>query len=360
VLLWLVAVAGLLWADAPVTERLGAFGSFQRLLVIPLLFVQFRTSLRGEMVALGFLLSEAALLLVSFAHAALWDILPWHIGAIGGVPVKSYITQSELFEVCGFALLGLAVETWRDGGRRRAMCLLLLATAFFCDILYVATGRSALVGLPVLTVLFGLRYFGSKGVLGAVTAGVVVATISWTSSPYLRFRVEHAVEEVRDYESSGLATSSGVRLEFWRKAVRFIAEAPILGHGTGSINGLYRRAQVDDGSAAAIMAENPHQQILTVAIQLGLFGAAVLIAMWLAHCVMFYLPGFVAWAGLVVVVQNLVSSMFNSHLFDFTEGWFYVFGVGVLGGIVLRERSKPAASQPASQTAQRVTAKATV
>ena len=24
--------------------------------------------------------------------------------------------------------------------------------------------------------------------------------------------------------------------------------------------------------------------------------------------------------------------MFNSHLFDFTEGWFYVFGVGAIGG----------------------------
>ncbi len=40
----------------------------------------------------------------------------------------------------------------------------------------------------------------------------------------------------------------------------------------------------------------------------------------------------VAWFGLVVVVQNIIGSLFNSHLFDFTQGWAYVFGVGVAAG----------------------------
>ena len=43
----------------------------------------------------------------------------------------------------------------------------------------------------------------------------------------------------------------------------------------------------------------------------------------------------VAWLGLIVVASNIVSSLFNSHLFDFTHGWIYVFGVGVMGGMVL-------------------------
>jgi O-antigen ligase len=45
-----------------------------------------------------------------------------------------------------------------------------------------------------------------------------------------------------------------------------------------------------------------------------------------------------AWFGTIIVVQNIVSSLFNSHLFDFTSGWLYVFGVGVLGGMVLRQK----------------------
>jgi hypothetical protein len=44
----------------------------------------------------------------------------------------------------------------------------------------------------------------------------------------------------------------------------------------------------------------------------------------------------IAWIGLVIVVQNIVGSLFNSHLFDFAQGWSYVIGVGVAGGAVSR------------------------
>jgi hypothetical protein len=67
--------------------------------------------------------------------------------------------------------------------------------------------------------------------------------------------------------------------------------------------------------------------------------------MWIAHLMLFRAEGLVAWCGLVVVAQNIVSSLFNSHLFDFNQGWLYVFGVGVLGGTVLSVRDrKPAAT----------------
>ena len=42
----------------------------------------------------------------------------------------------------------------------------------------------------------------------------------------------------------------------------------------------------------------------------------------------------------MVVLQNMFSSLFNSHLFDFHEGWMYVLGVGIAGGMVLRARSE--------------------
>jgi len=59
----------------------------------------------------------------------------------------------------------------------------------------------------------------------------------------------------------------------------------------------------------------------------------VLYAMWFSHLVLFRGDDLAAWIGLVVVVQNLVSSLFNSHLFDFHEGWIYVLGVGIAGGM---------------------------
>ena len=49
----------------------------------------------------------------------------------------------------------------------------------------------------------------------------------------------------------------------------------------------------------------------------------------------------------MVVVQNIFSSLFNSHLFDFHEGWMYVLGVGVAGGMVLQARARGEAAEPA-------------
>jgi hypothetical protein len=54
------------------------------------------------------------------------------------------------------------------------------------------------------------------------------------------------------------------------------------------------------------------------------------------------------WIGLLVVVQNIFTSLFNSHLFDFHEGWMYVLGVGVAGGMTLAARSEKAAAMSAS------------
>ena len=59
--------------------------------------------------------------------------------------------------------------------------------------------------------------------------------------------------------------------------------------------------------------------------------------MWLVHLLLFRGEGLIAWIGLLVVVQNIFTSLFNSHLFDFHEGWMYVLGVGVAGGTLLEQ-----------------------
>jgi hypothetical protein len=52
---------------------------------------------------------------------------------------------------------------------------------------------------------------------------------------------------------------------------------------------------------------------------------------------------------LLVVVQNIFTSLFNSHIFDFHEGWMYVLGVGVAGGMTLAKKHN-ARAQPAGSS----------
>jgi O-antigen ligase len=122
------------------------------------------------------------------------------------------------------------------------------------------------------------------------------------------------------------------------KSVTIIADAPLLGHGTGSIGEQFRRTVVGQTGMAALASTNPHNQVFAIAIQLGLVGALLLLAMWIAHLRFFRGAGMAAGIGLLIVAQNIISSLFNSSLFDFTHGWAYVLGVGVLCGMVLHDR----------------------
>ena len=137
-----------------------------------------------------------------------------------------------------------------------------------------------------------------------------------------------------------------MRLEFWQKSLRFFAEAPIFGHGTGSTRGLFEQAAIDHIGAAGEVIDNPHNQTLNVAIQWGVIGIVVLYAMWWLHLLLFRGEGLIPWIGLMVVAQNIFTSLFNSHIFDFHEGWMYVIGVGVAGGMVLGASSREAALEP--------------
>jgi hypothetical protein len=95
---------------------------------------------------------------------------------------------------------------------------------------------------------------------------------------------------------------------------------------------------------AGELSANPHNQIFAIGVQIGLVGVSALLAMWIVHLTLFRSESFAAWVGLVVVIQNIIGSLFNSHLFDFTQGWAYVVGVGIVGGIVLKETAIPRAT----------------
>ena len=338
VLLWLLALIGMLWASVPWSERYAGLEGFHKLLVIPLLLIQFRRSERGIYVVYGFLASCTALLVASWGLMVLWKWRSVFVpGKIPGLLVKDYIAQSTEFLVCAFGLLGHVAQRWRAQAKL-ALGALLLALLFLANIFYIAPGRTAILIMPLLLVIFGFRYFGWKGVLGACLAGAVLAAAAWAGSPFLRGRIMASFSEVQAYESENAMSSSGIRLEIWKKSLGFIETAPLIGHGTGSTPDQFRRAAVGEG-LSAIQATHPHNQIFAVAIQLGLLGTAILMTMWVAHLALFRGGGMVPWMGIVIVVQNLASAPVNSHLFDSFHGWLYVFGFGVLGGMELRGRT---------------------
>ena len=335
VLLVVFGVAGMLWADVSLFERWGGVESFLKLLFIPLLLVHFRRSGRGMHVFAAYALSCIALLLASYAIT----LIGLQITQDPGVPVKNAATQSGEFATC---IAGFAYFARESASQQRwawAAGAVVLMLAMFANMTFIATGRTALTVLVLLLVFFAFLHLSWRGIALASAAAVVLLVTAWVSSPYLRMRTETIWTDLQATEATGERTSSGERMEFAKRSLEFIREAPVVGHGTGTIHALFERAAAGKKGVAGVAAANPHNQTFAVGIQLGLIGIVVLWATWIAHLLLFRGGGLVAWIGLVVVVQNIVGSLFNSHLFDFLQGWTYVVGVGVAGGMMLRART---------------------
>jgi len=343
--LFLLALVGTLWSDAAWGARLYAVGPTVKLLVLPVLLYHFERSLRGHWVFVTFLGSCALLSVMSWLVAFYPGLSLKPYDALErGIFVKNYIDQSQEFTLCAVALAYPVVMLLRQKRYWFAGLLTALALSFFVNMVFVVVSRTALVTVPIMFGVFALLHLRWRSIAIIAAALLAGAAIAWQASPQLRKTADTFASDYARYVEKGEPTSLGLRLEFWRKSLRFFAEAPVMGHGTGSTRGLFERVATPgvQYQASAEVIGNPHNQTLNVAVQWGVIGIAILYAIWILHLLLFRGDGLANWVGLLVVVQNVFTSLFNSHLFDFHEGWMYVIGVGVAGGIVLQAQQAEA------------------
>lgn len=334
--LFALALVGTLWSDARWGMRFYAVAPTAKFLLLPLLFYHFERSQRGLWVFTAFLASCVVLLAMSWL-VDFYPNLTLKAKAVAspGVFVKNYIDQSQEFALCAVALAFPIASLLRAKKIALALLLGVVALGFLANMAFVIVSRTALVTIPIMLAVFALLHLRWQTTLMILCAAMVAGVVAWAVSPLLQEKISSIGREYRLYEDHGATTSVGERLEFWRKSLLFFVEAPIAGHGTGSTEGLFEQAAAGQTGVAAEVIRNPHNQTLNVAVQWGVIGIVVLYAMWFSHLALFRGEGLFNWIGLLVVVQNIFTSLFNSHLFDFHEGWMYVLGVGVAGGLVL-------------------------
>jgi O-antigen ligase len=348
---FLLAAIGTLWSDASWAARLYAVGPAAKLLVLSGLFYHFERSTRGMWVFVAFLVSCTLLMIVSWIVA--FDpgfTLKPQADAYRGIFVKNYIDQSQEFVLCAVALAYPIVMLLREKRFWLAALLTVVSLGFVFNMALVVVSRTALVTMPIMLAVFAALHLKWRSNVVILCAAVLLAGLAWVISPQLRWTATTFVRDYQIYKELHQPTSIGLRLEYWQKSLRFFAEAPLIGHGTGSTRGLFEQAATGPKVlAGGQVIGNPHNQTLNVAVQWGSVGVIILYAMWWFHLQLFRGDGLVPWIGLLVVVQNVFTSLFNSHLFDFHEGWMYVLGVGVAGGMTLRRRpEEPAVASAGS------------
>lgn len=327
VLLFALGLVGMAWTQESWPGRLGEFSTFIKFLLIPLLLVQFRRSDRAMSVMVAYLASCTALMAVS------WILSLWPAAALtatrSGLPIVGVTGHPGHFAICCSTLPFVSLELFRRGERRLAAGALALAAGFAGNIIFVVMPNLwlplmlPLIAIPVLISVLFLKEPNNRARFILLVAAAMACAVAWVASdpPAYKFLV-------------------GDRPMLWQRSLLLISEAPILGHGTGSMPRLLASAVRDQGGSLAYAATNPQQQTLAVGIQAGLVGVAVLWAMWIAHLLFFRGNALCEWVGFVVVTQSIFGSMLDTQLSGSWGGWTYVIGVGVAGGVVRRFRAE--------------------
>ena len=323
----------LLWTIAPDADAWGSVAKYGKLLVVVVLMVLVR-SRREALCALGcFALAQLFLVCSSWALFLHWPV-PW---ATSNMALKEYAVFSSYLDqgIMGAVLAAICwhLRSWVPGrfGKHIAVAAAVLALS---NVLFVLSGRSGHVVAIALLSLAIMWQLPKRLRALVVLLPFLLAMALFLSSAKVRERLTMVKNEVQSYSTQQKsATSSGIRLELWRKAIVMIANHPLAGLGVGSWSTEYNRVELKKNPAQKPIDGNgnPHQEYLQWGVQLGLPGIALLLGLFAAvfHDTRQLEPD-VARAAQSTLAALMVACLFNSSLYDALIGDFFCVTLGLL------------------------------
>lgn len=323
----------LLWTIAPDADAWGSLAKYGKLLVIVLLMALIRNRREGLYALLWFVLAQLFLVVSSWA-LFLHLPVPW---ATSNMAVKEYAVFSSYLDQ-GIMGAVVAATCWHlrglvpgKFGKHIAIAVALLALS---NVLFVLSGRSGhVVAIAMLSLAIMWQLPHRLRAL-VVLLPFVLALALFFSSSKVRDRLTTVKNEVQAYSNQHKAvTSSGIRLELWRRAIKIISEHPVAGLGIGSWSTEYNRLENEKNPANVPIDGNgnPHQEFLQWGVQLGLPGMLLLLGLFGAvfRDTLDMEPA-VARAAQSALAAFMVACLFNSSLYDALIGDFFCVILGLL------------------------------
>lgn len=336
--------AGIAWSRAPLADALGAVSKYRELALFGItmfLFTDTRWRLRLLWV---FLASSLALLLLSYAIQL---GLIQHSDARGfssrqnALLMKNHITHGFIMSLLAG---GAIIVAQRASGWRR-WTLGLVAALAAANVWFAVQGRTGYVVMAVLLLWLAYARWSVRG-LAAATAGLaLLLAAAWQWAPVFQMRVGQAVAEAKDYRTlhNPRETSVGFRLHFAKRSLEWLAQRPVFGAGTGGWSEAFYATTVNDPPFLhdrALM--HPHNEYLLLAVQLGIGGLLLFIALLVtAFRRASRLPPVEADLARGLVLAFATGSLFGDFLWDMTEGHIWAVVGGALFGASLNPASVP-------------------
>ena len=220
--------------------------------------------------------------------------------------------------------------------------------AAFIAAYYSGTRAAQLVCLPLLLLLSVYFYkIAARTMVWIVPALLLLSiTLLAVSPDKFSIRFREGWSEITHYQDNP-GTSMGLRLTMWQYGGQLVLEHPLTGVGK---QGYYRevtKLQNDPTSLRLISgAPHPHNEILNLAVEFGMAGIAVGLALFLVPGMLFrrYLThtdpvlAFAALAGMLVVVCQFVAGLFDAYFWIVSQTSFYGMSVVIFASMIFSRK----------------------
>jgi len=237
--------------------------------------------------------------LAAFAIAVLLTLILSYAMAIGLIPQRPRVQQNPFmadtvfkeYTQQGLALLiylsmALAASLETRSSRKR---LLLLASVVLglVNIVFMIESRTTYLTLIPLAAfwtwwLLMRRRTRWRSVLLVSSLGIVTLT-GILLTPVVRTRlVDDMASETALYLNHHVATSTGIRLELWRKTIPIVESAPWFGHGLHQWAPLYRKSIEGTPDMHGFLMGHPHQEMLLILAEQGAVGLLIYLILVIA------------------------------------------------------------------------------
>ncbi|MDP2371734.1 O-antigen ligase family protein [Rhodoferax sp.] len=327
-----VLALSMLWTSASSQQAAHALAKHAKLIVIPILVAMIR-SRREALVALTLFVSGQLLLLGGTYLLVLGVPLPW-------LPTRTpdrtyalfstYLDQSVLTAVFAALCWHLRRLIYRPVVRWLPALVSIMALICVFFVFQGRTGHLVAIAMVSMAIMWELP---QRWRLLAVASPVLVLAALTASSDRMHTRFSLLAQEVHVFAANGVInSSSGLRLNLWRRATQAIAERPLAGSGVGSWPVEFDRLEKQHGADPSVdLRANPHQEYLLWGVELGALGLLLLAAIFgSAWHDALSAQRDVRRAQHSVLIALCVAALFNSALYDALMGDFFCVTLGIL------------------------------
>ena len=323
---------GIAWSRVPAAQAAATLHKYRELLffgIVMFLFADARWRARLLWAAFA---SALALLAASYATlAGLIAPMDAERAAVqGAVVAKSSITHSFMMSLLAYGAAVAALRT--HGWRRWAMASVAVLAGI--NVLAAVPGRTGYLVLAALALFFAASRWRLKGVAVALAGVLIVVAAAYQWLPAFTSRIDQTVVESQEYGVAPKGTSMTFRLHYLKRSLQWIAQHPLLGAGTGGWGEAFYEATAGDPPFLHDRRhQHPHNEYLHLAVQLGVGGLLLFIAL-LAACYLRagVLPGNEALLARGIVIAFALGCLVNDFLLDSTEGHIWAIVAGGLFG----------------------------